>query len=77
MDGQALRMAIYKNHASFSDFARAIGWSRQRLYRVTKGMHIPDVVELQEIATGLGISIESASWFFLPRKSPDEQLSSA
>jgi DNA-binding phage protein len=50
-----LRGLIYSKFDSETTFAKHIGWSRQRLYKITSGKKEPDINEVREIAAGLGV----------------------
>ncbi len=53
---------ILLKFSSEAAFARHLGWSRQRLNKITKLNKSPTVQEINDIATGLG---ESASDIYL------------
>lgn len=60
----------YKTEAAC---ARKLGWSRQRLNKITTRTREPSVYELNEIAKALGTSVNRIVPFFLVDKSPNEQ----
>jgi len=68
-----LRAMIFGLYDSESDFAAAIGWSRQRLNKITNGIKEPDVEELNTLANGLKSSVGDIAQIFLSYKSPNEQ----
>lgn len=68
-----LRGLIYTAYDSEADFANALGWTRQRLSRITNGSKEPDVEELNTLANGLGVSVEMVVKIFLLHKSPNRQ----
>jgi len=70
---RGLRSAIYGLYDSEAEFAREIGWTRQQLSKITNGQKIPDVAEINALASGLHTSVESVCQFFLNRRSPNEQ----
>lgn len=68
-----LRALIFAKFDSENKFAEAIGWSRQRLYRVTNGYHEPDVMEIKLFADALGVPFMTVADIFLNQESPNEQ----
>lgn len=70
---RGLRGAIYDQFDTEADFARKLGWTRQKLNRITLGHKEPTVSEVNELATGLNISVEQVAGFFLRNMSPIEQ----
>lgn len=67
-----LRGLIYSRYDNEADFARYLGWSRQRLNKIVNGK-IPNIEELNAIAKGLNVPVSDAILFFLPAQSPNEQ----
>ena len=65
-----LRGAIYNSYDTEAQFAKAIGWPRQKLNKITNGVKEPTVVEINTLAVGLGLSVEEVAQFFLRSKSP-------
>lgn len=72
-----LRSLIYGKYDSEAEMASRIGWSRQRLSKITSGLKEPDVSEINVIAQALGISLEEVAQIFLRYKSPNRQLKNA
>lgn len=68
-----LRSIIYGKYDSESQFAQVLGWEKQRLNKITNGKKEPDVVELNALASGLGVSVDNIAQIFLRFKSPNEQ----
>lgn len=66
---------IHSKYDTEADFARALGWKRQRLNRITTGAREPDLHETAEIAAKLDTSLEEIAAIFLRSKSPNEQQS--
>ena len=56
--------ARYNNEASFAD---ALGWSRQRLNKITNGKKEPDLEEVAAMANGLGEPLEKVANIFLQK----------
>lgn len=65
-----LRALIYSTFDSEADMAKSMGWSRQRLNKITTGVKIPNLWELQEISKELNVPISSMAEIFLANKSP-------
>lgn len=59
------------NHES--DFAKQLGWPRQKLNKITNGMREPDLNDAVEIATALGQPLDYIIDIFLRSKSPNGQ----
>lgn len=72
-----LRGLIYSKYDSEAAMAKAMGWPRQRLSKITNGIKEPDISELNAIAEPLGISVGDIAQIFLRAKSPIEQQNSA
>lgn len=68
-----LSALIHGKYDTEAEFARALGWPRQRLNKITTGTKEPDLHETAAIAAKLEISLESAARIFLHAKSPNEQ----
>ena len=62
---------IHSKYQSESAFARALGWPRQRLNKITSGIKEPDITEAVEMARGLEVSVDQLADIFLPIKSPN------
>lgn len=60
-----LRGIIYSRYDSEADFARSLGWTRQKLNRIVNGK-MPNIEELNAIAQGLNVPVSEAIAFFLP-----------
>ena len=60
---------IHTKFSSESAMARAMNWSRQRLYKITSGEKIPNLFELDEMANVLGCSIMDIAVFYLHSRS--------
>lgn len=69
-----LRGLIYSRFDSEAEMAKAMGWPRQRLSKITNGVKEPDVNELNAIAQPLNVSVGEIAQIFLKTKSPNEQL---
>lgn len=56
---------IHANYDNESEMARAMGWSRQRLNKITTGRRLPDLNEVQALAEALNTSFSSMAQIFL------------
>lgn len=70
---KALRGIIYSIYDNESCMARAMGWKRQKLSKITNGIKEPDIQELNEIAIALEKPVGEIAQIFLAAKSPNEQ----
>lgn len=68
-----LRGLIYGKYDSESEFAKILGWERQKLSKITNGLQEPNIRELNEMAELLDITVEELAQIFLRRKSPNRQ----
>ena len=64
-----MRGLIYSKLESESQFARVLGWSRQRLFKITNGKKIPNLFELNDMAEALDVPFMDVASFYLPTKS--------
>lgn len=76
MKNKELRSLIFREYDSESAFARALGWSRQKVNKMT-GIYEPNVQEINDMAFALNTNVEKIIQIFLSFKSPNEQQSSA
>lgn len=70
------RSLIYKHYDSESELANSMGWSKQRLNKMTNGKKEPNIKELTELSGRLHTSIGELANIFLSHKSPIRQPSS-
>lgn len=68
-----LKGLIYSKFNSESDLARRLGWTRQKLNKITNGVKEPDITELNELAKILEKPIGDMAQIFLNNKSPNRQ----
>ena len=66
---KALAALIHSKFDSESELARALGWKRQRLNRITTGRKEPELSEACEIAKMLQVPIDILTQIFLSNKS--------
>ena len=60
-----IKSVILEKFSSEASFARRLGWSRQRLNKITTLTKSPTVGEINEMAVGLGISASEVYLIFL------------
>lgn len=72
---RGLRGAIYERFDSEAEFARVLGWPKQKLNRITTGHREPTITEVNEFAQALKIPVSEVAEFFLQSRSPNGQLS--
>lgn len=73
MKVKKLRGLIYSRYDSESQFAEVIGWTRQRVNKITNGIQIPTVNDINDIANGLDCTINEIAEIFLDIESPNRQ----
>lgn len=71
MPRAGLKDLIATKFASEAAMARALGWKRQRLNKITTGSKEPDLHEASDMANVLDVSISQIASFFLEVKSPN------
>lgn len=64
---------IHGHYDTETQLAKKLGWSKQKLNRITNGMKEPDLAEAAAIATALDVSIDQIATIFLPGSSPNGQ----
>lgn len=67
----ALKGMIHSKFDSEAQVADAMGWSRQKLNKITNGRMEPDLNDVQALAAALGVSFMDVARIFLPTESPD------
>ena len=67
---------IHSKYDSETAMANAMGWSKQKLNRITTGKKVPDLFEVNDIASVLDTSFMSVAQIFLGEKSSfvDEEI---
>lgn len=55
MKNAVLRGAVMSRFRSYSDFAKALGWSTPKVSRIINGVQNPDVEEMKLMAKVLGV----------------------
>lgn len=68
----ALRGLIYSKFKSMGAFLDALGWSRQRFWKISSGKKEPNLKDLACIADTLGCSVMTLVGIFLPTESTNE-----
>lgn len=64
---------IYAKFKTESACARHMGWTKQRLNKITNGKKIPDITEINMLSHTLEAPIDYLICIFLNYKSPNEQ----
>lgn len=67
----ALNGLIHSKFENEARMAKALGWPRQRLNKITNGEKEPDLYEVRDISGVLGESFMTVAQIFLDRKSPN------
>jgi transcriptional regulator with XRE-family HTH domain len=67
-----LRGMIYAKFDNETKAADALGWSRQRLNKITSGKKIPDLDEVNDLARVLDTSFMDVARIFLPSQSTND-----
>ena len=62
---------IHAKYPSESAMAEAMGWTRQKLNKITTGKKMPDLQETKEIAHALEKPLTTVADIFLRKMSPD------
>lgn len=68
----ALRSLIFAKYDSEAQMADDLGWSRQKLNRITNGTREPDLIEVKMISEKLGRPLQEIAYIFLGEKSPND-----
>lgn len=66
-----LRGMIFAKFPNEAKCADALGWHRQRLWKITTGKKEPDLEEVQALAAVLDQPFMDVANIFLRKKSPD------
>ena len=74
MEFRSLVHAKFKSEAACAD---KMGWSRQRLNKISTGKKLPDLEELNVLSATLDTPIETLFYIFLPVKSTNGQQKQA
>ena len=69
-----LSSLIHRRYDREAAFARDLGWTRQRLNKLTTGVKEPDISEAALMAEKLEVSVDSLVTIFLAQISPNGQL---
>ena len=67
-----LRGLIYSQYRNESDFARSVGWSRQKINKLTNGIQQPTIDDLVVLSNSLNTSLDDIVNIFLKQKSPND-----
>jgi hypothetical protein len=53
---ETLRGVVMNQYRTITAFARAIGWSYSKAYRIINGKQIPDSTDIQEFCRTVGLT---------------------
>lgn len=70
---KAFRGLIYSTFDSESEFARALGWPRQAVNKLSNGIRQPNLEEIDAMAKVLKVSELELMHIFLANSSPNRQ----
>jgi transcriptional regulator with XRE-family HTH domain len=62
-----MRALIYGQYDSEAAFAQHLGWSRQRLDKIVRGVRDPDLNDLNVLAPALNVSVGDLAEKFLSK----------
>lgn len=68
-----IKELIYSQFETESACAKALGWPRQRLNKISKGYKVPTVKEVNELSKVLKMPVGDLASIFLQIKSPNRQ----
>ncbi len=64
----SLRGMVFSKYKSVSDFARALGWRRQKVGKIVNGDRVPTVKDVEEMASVLNLrDVHSFMTVFFPQ----------
>lgn len=66
-----IKNLILQGYPTEAALARALGWPRQRLNKLTTGGRLPTIEEINALAQVTGLSVERLLQIFLANKSPN------
>lgn len=72
---ERLMEAIMKKYPSEAACARAMGWPRQRLNKITTNVREPDLKEVRDLANATDYTVGEMAKIFLDELSPNGQQS--
>lgn len=70
----AVKGMIYSKYGKESALADHLGWSRQKLNKITTGRKLPNLEELNALSGALDEPVDKMLHIFLKQKSPNGQL---
>ncbi len=68
-----LSRIIHARYSSEAEFTRAMGWSRQKMNKITTGKQLPDITELNKMAELLDVDAADLLAVFLPEQVPKQK----
>lgn len=66
-----IKALILKGYPTESALARKLGWTRQRLNKLTTGDRLPTIEEVNDISMVTGVSVKRLIQIFLHHKLPN------
>ena len=66
-----LKERIRNDYGTEAELARHLGWSRQKVNRITKEHHKPSIIGATQLAAALRVPVEEIIEIFLPERSPN------
>lgn len=69
MEQMTFRGLIYSRYKTIADFARAIGWTRQKATNIVNGTQEPSLDDIDKMAKAMEMSLDETARFFLPNRS--------
>lgn len=69
MENIRFRGIVYSKYKSIADFAKAIGWTRQKGTNIVNGLVVPSLDDVDKMSKALDMPIEETAKFFLRDKS--------
>lgn len=72
-----LRSLIYGKYDTEVEFAKTLGWTRQRLNKITNGEKEPDISEIDVMSRALNTDFMTVANIFLLKAPPNGQHESA
>lgn len=67
-----LRSLIYGAYDSEAEFAKAVGWQKQKVNKITNGKKEPNLTEINAMANALKVPMDDIAQIFLRYLSPNE-----
>lgn len=69
LENITFRGVVYSKYKSVADFAKAIGWTRQKGSNIVCGITEPSLDDVDKMSKALDLPFEETARFFLNKKS--------